>query len=73
MDALETATVSVSLWVSLVVEEIDGVFNKLETLCNNLVNEYINIREAKVKTDPLPWQTTVTAKVVNRRCRFLKK
>ena len=68
-EALETTP----WWVSSVFEETDDVLNAWELLYNSVVDEYIKVRKAKVRTDSLPWVTTDIRKIMNRRYRLLNK
>eukprot|EP00112_Aurelia_sp_Birch-Aquarium-sp1_P010550 Seg2249.2 transcript_id=Seg2249.2/GoldUCD/mRNA.D3Y31 product=Fibropellin-1 protein_id=Seg2249.2/GoldUCD/D3Y31 len=68
-EALETTP----WWVSSVFEETDDVLNAWELLYNNVVDEYIKVRKAKVRKDSLPWITTDIRKIMNRRYRLLNK
>eukprot|EP00112_Aurelia_sp_Birch-Aquarium-sp1_P008427 Seg1927.10 transcript_id=Seg1927.10/GoldUCD/mRNA.D3Y31 product="hypothetical protein" protein_id=Seg1927.10/GoldUCD/D3Y31 len=60
-------------WIGNIFEDVDDVWNTWELLYNDVINEFVKTRKAKVRTNSLPWITTEERKALNRRYRLLCK
>ena len=58
-------------WISNVFDELDDVTYCFQSFYNDIINEKIKTRKAKVRTKSLPWVNSQVRKTMNKRYKAL--